>query len=70
MNHDLIKHLEIRKFRADEEDVNAYVQSIIRNTDKQDILMWIQQLSDHDLHSLITPYLTEKMAEELAEKEF
>jgi cell fate (sporulation/competence/biofilm development) regulator YmcA (YheA/YmcA/DUF963 family) len=69
MNHDFFKHPEISRFRADDEDVNAYVQSIIRNTNKQEILSWINHLSDHDLHSLITPYITEKMTEELAEEE-
>ncbi|WP_299089305.1 hypothetical protein [uncultured Metabacillus sp.] len=70
MDHDLIKHLEIEKFRADEEDVKAYVQSIISKTNKPEILSWIHHLSDHDLQSLITPYLTEKLTEELAEKEY
>jgi hypothetical protein len=69
MNIEFFSNPEISRFRADEEDVTAYVQSIIRKTNKQEILSWINHLSDHDLHLLITPYITEKMTEELAEKE-
>jgi hypothetical protein len=69
MNHEFFTNPKISKFRADEEDVNAYVQSMIRNTNKQEILTWINHMSEHDLHLLIFPYITEKMTEELAEKE-
>lgn len=69
MNQEFFTNPEISRFRADEEDVNAYVQSIISKTDKKEILSWIHHLSEHDLHSLITPYITEKMTEELAEEE-
>lgn len=69
MNHEFFANPKISKFRADEEDVNAYVQSMIRNTNKQEILTWINHMSEHDLHLLISPYITEKMTEELAEKE-
>lgn len=55
---------KISKFRADEEDVNAYVQSMIRNTNKQEILSWINHMSEHDLRLLISPYIAEKMTEE------
>lgn len=69
MNDDFFSKPEISRFRANEEDVDAYVQSIVRKKDKQEILSWIHHLSENDLHSLITPYITEKMTEELANKE-
>jgi hypothetical protein len=69
MTHEFFSNPEISKFRADEEDVNAYIQLIINKTDKSEILTWISHLSEDDLHSLIIPYIAEKMTVELTEKE-
>lgn len=69
MTHEFFSNPDISRFRADEEDLNAYVQLIINKTDKDEILSWISHLSERDLHSLITPYIAEKMTAELAEKE-
>jgi hypothetical protein len=69
MKANFFTNQNISKFRADEEDVNAYVQMIVKKADKREILSWIDQLSDHDLHSLIIPYIAEKMTNEIAENE-
>lgn len=58
------------QFRADEEDVFAYVQSIIRHANKQEILSWMNDLSVQELHSMIIPFMTDKMSKEVGEKEF
>ncbi len=69
MFRDLITGLELRKFRADEEDVNAYVHGEVQKTDKQEILTWLNQLSHEELSTIVTPYLTEKITEKLSEQE-
>ncbi len=70
VNHLNFLNYDLSQFRADEEDVFAYVQSIIHRKDKQEILSWIERLPEHDLHSIIVPFLTEKMSEEIGNKEF
>lgn len=69
MFRDLITGIELRKFRADEEDVNAYVHGAVQKKDKQEILTWLNQLSHEELSIIVTPYLTEKMTEKLSEEE-
>lgn len=69
MNIELFTNPELSKFRADEEDVYAYVKSILEKTSKQDMLSWIHTLSEEDLHSLMIPYFSEKLSEDLANGE-
>lgn len=69
MNHEFFSQPDVSRFRANDEDVNAYVYGIIQKTDKQEILSWINHLSEHDLHSLIIPFITEKFTAELSEEE-
>lgn len=69
MSHEFFSTSELSRFRANEEDVAAYVQTVISKSDKQEILSWINHLSASELQALIIPYITEKMTEDLAEKE-
>ncbi|MCM3164593.1 DUF6154 family protein [Metabacillus litoralis] len=69
MNLELFTNPELSKFRADEEDVYAYVKSILEKTSKQDMLSWVNTLSEEDLHSLMIPYFSEKLSKELADRE-
>ncbi len=70
VNHQLFFNHDHSQFRADEEDVLAYVQSTIRHTNKQEILNWMKDLPEQDLQSILIPFLTDKMSKEIGEKEF
>gem|GEM_PF-4653658 len=70
MNHQIFFNHDHSQFRADEEDVSAYIQSIIRHTNKQEILSWMKDLPEHELKSIIIPFITDKMSKEIGEKEF
>lgn len=61
---------DLSRFRADEEDVFAYVQSILHQTNKEQILEWIQSMSTQELQEIIAPYISDKITKEIAEKEF
>ncbi|XQY91099.1 hypothetical protein ACNRWW_16460 [Metabacillus sp. HB246100] len=58
------------RFRADEEDVFAYVHSIVQKTNKQELVEWLKGLSPEELQSIVTPFLTNKVTEKIAQKEF
>ncbi|APH03984.1 hypothetical protein [Bacillus weihaiensis] len=58
------------RFRADEEDVFAYVHSIVQNTNKQELVEWLKELSPEELQAIVTPFLTNKVTEKIAQKEF
>jgi len=70
VNHQIFFNHDHSQFRADEEDVSAYIQSIIRHTNKQEILSWMKDLPEHELKSIIIPFITDKMSKEIGEKEF
>ncbi|WP_078432255.1 DUF6154 family protein [Metabacillus halosaccharovorans] len=70
MDHQIFFNSDHSQFRADEEDVLAYVQSIIRHANKQEILNWVKELPEQEIQSMIIPFMTEKMSKEIAEKEY
>lgn len=70
VNHQIFFNHDHSQFRADEEDVSAYIQSIIRHTNKQEILSWMKDLPEHELKSIIIPFITDKMSKEIGEQEF
>lgn len=70
MSHQIFFNHDHSQFRADEEDVSAYIQSIIRHTNKQEILSWMKDLPEHELKSIIIPFITDKISKEIGEKEF
>ena len=70
MNHQIFFNHNHSQFRADEEDVFAYVQSIIRHTNKQEILRWMNDFSEHELQSMMIPFMTDKISKEIGEDEF
>jgi len=70
VNHPIFFNHDHSQFRADEEDVLAYVQSIIRHANKEEILRWMKDLPEHELQSMIIPFMTDKMSKEIGEDEF
>ncbi|MDQ0231132.1 hypothetical protein [Metabacillus malikii] len=69
MTNKLFRAIDVSRFRADEEDVQAYVKSTINRMDKQEMLSWLNQLSSQELSDCVTAYLTDKLSVELGEKE-
>ncbi|WP_226670262.1 hypothetical protein [Metabacillus litoralis] len=69
MDYNSFINEEISRFRADEEDVLAYVQSILRQTNKNQILEWMQSMTSSELQEIVAPYISDKISEELGERE-
>lgn len=69
MNHKLLLNIDLSKFRADEEDAYAYVNSILRKTSKQEMISMLDSMSEEELQSIMVPFITEKISEDLGSKE-
>ncbi|MFC0274221.1 hypothetical protein ACFFIX_23000 [Metabacillus herbersteinensis] len=57
------------QFRADDEDLDAYANHLINQTEKKQVLNWIDSLNNADFSALLTPFVAGHLREKIGDEE-
>lgn len=59
----------LAQFRADDEDLDAYATHLINQTEKQQVLNWIDSLNEADFIALLSPFVAGHLREKIGDEE-